>query len=304
MLFRSWPGEVAVDGYTPASRADSMVSRSSVSEGYFETVGTPMIGGRDFNSHDTASSPKVAIVSQSMARKFFHGTNPVGRYFRMRDGSAITEPVEIVGVVKDARYESLRAEPAPFVFLPWSQGGAPGPLTSFELRGAGAPMALSRGVKSAIGAVNRGVWMEFQTLADKVGASISREQLLARLAGFFGGLALLLAAIGLYGVMSYTVARRRNEIGIRMALGAQRTRVVGAVLGETAVLAGAGLAIGLAATLPAARLIASFLYGVKANDPWTLSAACGLLAMASGAAAYLPARRASRVEPMAALREE
>ena len=177
------------------------------------------------------------------AQKYFGAANPLGQHFRIRDGrgpqfawSITGGPVEIVGVVKDAKYGSLRDEPSPFVFIPWSQGGVPGPLTSFELRPAGgAPTALISGVKSAIGNVNRDVSIEFETLAAKVDDSILRERLLATLSGFFGGLALLLATIGLYGVMSYNVARRRNEIGIRMALGAEQSRVLRMVLGEVAI---------------------------------------------------------------------
>ena len=162
-----------------------------------------------------------------MAQKYFGAANPLGQHFRIRDGNITGGPVEIVGIVKDAKYGSLREDPSPFVFIPWSQGGAPGPLTSFELRATGgAPTALISGVKSAIAVVNRDVSIEFQTLAAKVDDSIERENLLATLSGFFGALALLLATIGLYGVMSYNVARRRNEIGIRMALGAEQSRVL------------------------------------------------------------------------------
>ena len=169
---------------------------------------------------------------------------------------------------------------------------------------AGAPTALISGVKSAIARVNPDVSIEFKTLAVKVDDSIQRETLLATLSGFFGALALLLATVGLYGVMSYNVARRRNEIGIRMALGAQQSRVLSMVLGEVAVLIGIGLVIGLGATIGTTRFVASFLYGMKANDPWTLSLAAGVLALVAALAGFLPARKASRLDPMTALREE
>ena len=307
-----WAGEVEVDGYTPKSRADAMASFNNVSDSYFETLATPIAGGRDFNSHDTATSAKVAIISESMAQKYFGATNPLGQHFRTRDGRGpqfawnITGgPVEIVGVVKDAKYGSLRDEPSPFVFIPWSQGGMPGPLTSFEIRAAGgAPTSLISGVKSAIARVNRDVSVEFKTLAAKVDDSIQREKLLAMLSGFFGVLALVLATIGLYGVMSYNVARRRNEIGIRMALGAQQFRVLRMVLGEVAILIGIGLAVGFGAVLATTRLVASFLYGPHPNDPWTLGLAAVVLAGVALIAGYLPARRASKLDSMAALREE
>jgi putative ABC transport system permease protein len=307
-----WAGEVTIEGYTPKSRSDGMASFNNVSDGYFETLGTSIAGGRDFNSHDTSTSPKVAIVSKSFAQKYFGAANPLGQHFRIRDGrgsqvawSLTGGPVEIVGIAKDAKYGSLREEPSPFVFIPWSQGGVPGPLTSFELRPAvGTPTALIPAVKSAIGKVNRDVSIAFETLAAKVDDSISRERLLATLSGFFGGLALLLATIGLYGVMSYNVVRRRNEIGIRMALGAEQSRVLRMVLEEVAILVGVGLLVGLGAAAATTRFVASFLYGVNSNDPWTLSLASGVLALVAGVAGFLPARRASRLDPMSALREE
>jgi putative ABC transport system permease protein len=300
-----WAGEVVVEGYTPKSRDDAMASFNNVSDGYFETVGTSIIGGRDFNNRDTLTSPKVAIVSQLFAQKYFSAVSPLGQHFRLRDGSTLNDPIEIVGIVKDAKYGSLRDDPSPFVFIPWSQGGAPGPLTGFELRAAvGAPTALISGVKSAIARMKPDVSIEFKTLAAKVDDSIEREKLLATLSGFFGALALLLATIGLYGVMSYNVARRRNEIGIRMALGAQQARVLRMVLGEVAVLIGIGLAAGIGAALAASRFVASFLYGLQLNDPWTLGIAAAILAMVAAIAGYLPARRASRLDPMTALRDE
>ena len=159
-------------------------------------------------------------------------------------------------------------------------------------------------MKSTIAAVNPNISLEFTLLATQVDESLNRERLLATLSGFFGALALLLATIGLYGVMSYNVARRRNEIGIRMALGAEQQRVLGMVLREVGVLIGIGLAIGISAALATTRLLESFLYGIKSNDPATLSFAAGVLALVAAIAGYLPARRASRLDPMAALREE
>jgi predicted permease len=275
-----------------------------VSDQYFDTLGTPILAGRDFNSHDTSTSERVAIVSESMAQKYFGPVNPVGRRFRVLDGK-LGDPVEIVGVVKDAKYGSLRDEPSPYAFIPWSQGGIAGPLTSFELRvSGGAPTALVPGVKSAIANVNRDVSMEFETLAGKVDSSMEREKLLATLSAFFGALALGLAIIGLYGVMSHNAARRRNEIGIRMALGAEEFRVLRMVLGEVVVLIGIGIAIGLAGALAATRLVSSFLYGLQPNDPGTLASAAALLAGTALIAGYLPARRASNVNPLEALRDE
>ncbi|HLJ14441.1 MAG TPA: ABC transporter permease [Bryobacteraceae bacterium] len=307
-----WSEELAIEGYTAKSRADATVSINQVSDQYFETLGTPILAGRDFNNHDTATSPRVAIVSRSMAQKYFGPLNPLGHYYRPRRGNKLGNPVEIVGIVKDAKYGSLRDEFSPFVFIPWSQAegpgpgqsGTPGPLTSFALRAAGPPTALIPGVKSAIGEVNPNVSMQFTTLTAKVNESIERERLLAMLSGTFGALALLLAMIGLYGVISYNVARRRNEIGIRMAVGAEPARVLRMVLGEVALLIGIGIIVGLGASVAMTRFVTSFLYGLKPNDPLTLSLAAVMLAGVAVSAGYFPARRASRLDPMTALREE
>jgi predicted permease len=297
--------EVELEGYTPKSGNDAMVGFNNVTDQYFETVGTPIVGGRDFNSQDTPSSPRVAIVSEAMARKYFGLTNPLGRHFRFRDGTIPGAPVEIVGIVKDAKYGSLRDDPSPYAFLPWGQGHAFWPLTSFELRTVGGtPTILIPGVKSAIGAVNRDLSIGFETLAAKVDDSIERERLLAALSGLFAVIGLILASIGAYGVMSYDVARRGNEIGIRMALGAERSRILRMVLSEIAVLIGIGLSIGFAAALTTTRFLSSFLYGLKPNDPLTILVAAAVLAGVALVAGYLPARRAARLDPMIALREE
>jgi predicted permease len=296
--------ELAIDG-AARSREDSQVFFNAASDGYFATMGTPLIAGRDFNGHDTPASPAVAIVNQTMVKKYFHGANPIGKSFRIRAGDTLGDPIEIVGVVKDAKYNDLRQEIPPTAYTAWSQTEKLFPVTNIEVRAAGgAPTALIAGVKAAIASADRNASIEFTTLAAQVEKSLEREQLLAMLAGFFGGLALLLATIGLYGVMSYNVARRRNEIGIRMALGAEKSRVLRMVMGEAAVLIGAGLAAGLGVTLAATRLVESFLYGVQPNDPLTLFLAAGVMAAAAGAAGYWPARRASRLDPMMSLREE
>jgi ABC-type antimicrobial peptide transport system permease subunit len=197
----------------------------------------------------------------------------------------------------------LREEILPTAFLASNQDATP-MWYQFELRAAGPPTALVPGAKSAIAEVNRDVSLQFKTLALQVNESIARERLLATLSGFFGALALAMATIGLYGVMAYNIARRRNEIGIRMAVGADPSRVLRMVLREVAILIAMGLAIGLSAAMGATRFVESFLFGVKANDPWTLSIAAGILALAAALAGFLPARSASRLDPIIALREE
>jgi putative ABC transport system permease protein len=300
-----WSGDIRIEGYTPKSREDSNIWFNSVSDRFFETFGTGFLAGRDFNAHDTSKSPQVAIINETMAKKFFAGQNPLGKLYRNEEGNKLTDPVEIVGVVKDAKYRSLRDEVPPSAYLPSTQGAFYWQQATCELRiAAGPPTLLIPGVKSTIAEVNRAIPIQFTTLSTQVNESLTRERLLATLSGFFGALALLLATIGLYGVMSYNVARRRNEIGIRMALGAEQQRVLRMVLREVAILIVAGLAIGLAAALATTRFIASFLYGIKSTDPLTLFAAAAVLAIVAAIAGYYPARQASRLDPMAALREE
>jgi putative ABC transport system permease protein len=298
-------GYLQIEGYTSKSREDTMVYFNEVSGRFFETLGTDLVAGRDFNAHDTPGSPKVAIVNQGMAKKFFAGQNPVGRRYRPDNGNKLADWVEIVGVVKDAKYVELREDIHPTAYVAASQDASRNESVTFELRvAAGAPTGLISAVKSSIARVNPDVSLQFKTLALQVDESLSRERLLATLSGFFGGLALVLATIGLYGAMSYNVTRRRNEIGIRMALGAEQSRVLRMVLGEVAFLIGVGLAIGLGAAIATTRFIASFLYGMKANDPWTIFLAAAVLALVAALAGFLPARRASRLDPMNALREE
>jgi putative ABC transport system permease protein len=291
----AWQEELEIEGYGTAS-----VMYNSVTAGYFDTLRTPLIVGRDFNQYDTPQSPSVAIVNETFARRYYGPANPLGKRFRWRPGSKLSAPVEIVGVVKDAKYASLREPSLPTMFIPEAQVGPRG-FANIEIR-ANADIVPS--VKEAIEAVNRDIKLQFATFTTQIEESLVRERLLATLSGFFGGLALLLAIIGLYGVMSYTVARRRNEIGIRMALGAEQARVLRMVLGEVGVIVFIGLAIGLGAALATTRFVASFLYGLTPNDPWVLALAALILATVALLAGYLPARRASRLDPMTALREE
>jgi predicted permease len=298
-----WNENLEIESYASKGKEDTLVYFNEVSDRYFETLRTDLLAGRDFNAHDTPESPKVAIVNQTVAKKFFAGANPIGKRFRQQDGAKWGPWIEIVGVVRDSKYGSLREKILPTAFTAASQDETPMWYT-FELRAAGPPTAVISGAKAAVAAVNRDVSLQFTTLAEQVEESLSRERLLASLSGFFGALALALATIGLYGVMSYNMARRRNEIGIRMALGAEQGIVLRMVLREVAILIGAGIAIGMAAALGATRFVDSFLYGIKANDPWTLSIAAGFLALVAAIAGFLPARRALRLEPMNALREE
>jgi putative ABC transport system permease protein len=296
----TWNEELEIEGYTPKSRGDVSVMYNSVTPGYFDTLRTPLIAGRDFNQYDTPQSQSVAIVNEAFAKRYYGVANPLGKTFRWRPGNKLSAPVEIVGVVKDAKYASLRQKISPTMFVPELQVSPRG-FANIEIR---ANIGVASSVKAAIEAVNRDISLQLTTFTVQIEESLVRERLLATLSGFFGGLALLLAIIGLYGVMSYNVARRRNEIGIRMALGAEQSRVLRMVLGEVATLIFIGLAIGMGATLATTRYVASFLYDLAPNDPKTLGSAAAILAITAIVAGYIPARRASRLDPMTALREE
>jgi predicted permease len=294
---------VHVEGYLPKSRKDMVVWINSISPGFFVTMQTPFIAGRDFNEHDTLHAPLVAVINESMAHKFFGSPlSAVGKTFR-NGWNEISGPIQIVGVVKDTKYTSLRAEGEAIAYYPLSQL-PPMRWANFVLRGNEPAASLIPSVKAAVDEVNHDITLQFRTLALQVDESLGRERLLATLSGFFGALALALAVIGLYGVMSYNLARRRNEIGIRMALGAEQARVLRMVLGEVAILLVAGLALGLAVAVFSTRLLAGFLYRLEPNDPTTLVTAGVVLAVSAVVAGLLPARRAANLDPMTALREE
>jgi len=294
---------VHVDGYIAKSRGDSVVWINSISPGFFATMETPFLAGRDFDAHDTLQAPPVAVVNESMARKFFGSPREaLGKTYR-QGWNQVSSPIRIVGVVKDAKYRSLRADAEAIAYYPMSQL-PPMRWANFLLRAGGPAASLMPGVKAAVDEVNHDITLQFRTLSDQLDESLGRERLLAMLSGFFGALALALAVIGLYGVMSYNVARRRNEIGIRMALGAEQARVLRMVLSEVALLIVAGLGLGLAVAVSFTRLLAGFLYRLEPNDPTTLVAACVVLAVSAVVAGLLPARRAANLDPMTALREE
>jgi predicted permease len=298
---------VDVEGYAPQSPRDSQMWANYVSPGFFATLGTPLLAGRDFDQRDTAASAQVAIINQTAARKFFRTANPVGHEYRT--GYPVKDQlVEVVGVAKDARYNKLSEKQRAIAYMPSTQKLAyaftSAPYITFELRAAGSPASLAPAARAAIEKVNPATVLEFRTLAVQVSESLARERLLATLSAFFGGLALLLAAIGLYGVISHNMARRRGEIGIRMALGAERTRVLLMVMKDVTLVVGVGLAAGLGASIAVTKYVASFLYGVTPTDPRVLSSAALIFGLVAAIAGYLPARRASRLDPMNALREE
>ncbi|MGD0124896.1 MAG: ABC transporter permease [Terriglobia bacterium] len=280
-----------------------------VSPDFFKTMGTPLLAGRDFNDLDTPKSPRVAIVNEAFVRQFSTGANPLGK--RIWQKAELGQPqvaYEIVGLAKNTKYQDLREDYPPLIYVPMSQlddcrGGCVDSDTIL-IRSNSSFASLIPRVKQAIAQANPDISIEFKSLRGMIHDQLIGERLMATLSGFFGVLAALLAVVGLYGVMSYMVARRTNEIGIRMTLGAGRGEITRMILREAAALLSVGLGVGLVLALAGARALGSVLFGLKAYDPLTLVAATALLAVVAVAASYLPARRATKVDPMVALRYE
>lgn len=291
------------DSYHPAHETDALSSVNQVSPGYFAAIGTRLLRGRDVSPADIAGSRRVALVNQTVAHQLFGSEDPIGKQFRGR-GDRPGDPFEVIGVVEDSRFASLRDSSGMMIYLPAAQSRRPIGSFTVELRSDVPPSTLIAGVKSVMAELSPTASLQFTTLSEQVARSLSRDRLLATLAAFFGGLALLLALIGLYGTTAYGIARRKNEIGIRIALGAARDRVLRMVIGEVSVVVLAGLGIGTVAALAATRLVASFLFGLTASDPVTWIASAGVLLGVSMVAGAAPAWRAARMDPMTALREE
>jgi predicted permease len=280
---------------------------SFASPGYFATIGTPLLRGRDFRDADTLASVLVTIITSSMAKKYFHGEDPIGKQVGV--GSVKIPVRTIIGVVADIKHASLREEPDPEMFVPYTQNEIrtwPSMQTmQFAVRTRMDQTAIAESVRQAVFAVDPDLPVaKLATLVTLVDKSTTADRFSMLLVGFFGLLALLLASIGMYGVISYSVMQRTPEIGVRMALGAQRSQIFVMILRQASRLAVAGIAIGLIAALAATRLMTRFLYGVQPADPLTFAAVSLLLASVAFLACYLPARRAMRVDPMIALRYE
>jgi len=279
--------------------------RARVGPGYFEALRTPLLAGRAIDNRDTPTSPKVAVVNEVFARKLVEGANPVGRRFWIdQTPSEPSTLYEIVGMVGNTKYEDLREEFEPILFLPMTQEPEPAPRDTFVIH-SNLPMeTLIPELRRTLAGVSPGLRYRFQVFEAQIRDTLVQERLMASLSSAFGILAGLLAAIGLYGVMTYLVARRRNEIGIRMALGASRLEIMTMVLRESGLLLGIGLLAGTLLALASAHAVTALLWGVKPYDAATLATACGVLAAVALAASYVPARRAARLDPMAALRDE
>jgi predicted permease len=299
-----WDNYAFVEGYTPRPGEDMDVYINAVGPRFFETLGTPLILGREFAPQDRAGSTQVALVNQTMAQRFFANRNPIGGHFGWGKLNRKRE-YEIIGVVGDAKYLSLRESvpPTAYLYIPQEPANLGG--VTFEISSAVPPAGLAPQVRRLLQRVDSRLnASNVDTLAEQVDRSLYQEKLVSTLSSFFGALAVLLACIGLYGIMSYAVARRTSEIGIRMALGAQSRCILRMVLGEALLLAASGVALGLPSAWAATHSITSMLYGLKHTDPLTILASTLLMAAVAALAGYLPARRASRVDPMVALRYE
>jgi putative ABC transport system permease protein len=299
---------VEVPGAPPMSESDRMSMVNFVTPGWFAAYGTPIRAGRDFNGRDAKSAPPVTLVNESFARKFFPGRSAVGGTVSFVSGRPgdVQLPKTVIGIVADAVYRSLRDPAVPTMYVPLAQWTFPFPMTgiSISVRAtSGSPMILARSVATALTTVDPDLAFNFRSLAEQVNASLAQERIIALLSGFFGGLALLLAGLGLYGLTSYAVARRRPEIGIRMALGAAPAGIIRLVLTRVAWLVAAGVIVGATISLWASKFVVSLLYGLEPRDPSTLLGAALTLAVVGAIAGWLPAHRASRIDPAEVLRE-
>jgi len=278
----------------------------NVGPAFFATMQIPMLEGRDIQERDGPGAPAVAVINEEFVKTSFGGRNPLGRHLIMQgEGDRIARDMEIVGVSRNARYGGLKEAIPPVAYMPYDQGFPRPDRMVYELRTAGDPLGYVNSVREIVRRADARVPVyEIRTQEADIDRTINQEITFAALCSGFALLALAIASVGLYGTVSYNVARRTGEIGIRMALGAEPGRVVGMVLGEVVGLAAAGLAVGMAAALATSKFVASFLYGIKANDPLAPALAVVILLAAAMLAGYAPARKASRIDPMTALRHE
>jgi predicted permease len=297
-----WNQVIVVGGVRQADRHPNF---NRVSPGYFDTMGIRLVAGRDFGERDTTSSAPVAIVNQSFARAFFRGRDPLGETFQIEEPPGAPRPqYQIVGVVADTKYFDLRESFPPIAYLAAGQETQPDAFLQALVRTMGDPQAMAPVVTRWATARNPLISVSYEVMRSQVRRTVQTEALMATLTGSFGLLAGTIAALGLYGVMSYLVARRRQEIGIRMALGAGRAAVVRMVFRESASLLAAGLAIGTGLALASGRTAGALLFGLTPTDPATFAKAALALTATAALASYVPAMRAARVDPVRSLREE
>jgi predicted permease len=290
-----------VQGTTPPPNANNPINRMRIAPNFFEVMEIPVVRGRRFNERDNLAAPRVALINEAAARRYFPNEDPIGR--RFGSSPETSGQTEIVGIVRDVKYSALREPAPPTMYVPYTQG----PLGAMvvEVRTVGDPTQVMPHVREAVRRVDSTLPLtDLLTQMDHIERRFAQERVFARAYSLFGGLALLVASIGLFGLMSYNVTRRTTEIGIRMALGAQRQTVLQMVMRESLVLVAVGIAIGVAASIGAGRFVASLLFELSPTDVATITSAVALLLVVSAIAGYVPARRASRLDPMMALRHE
>jgi predicted permease len=298
----NWNGEITIDGAERAPDGEAVVQLNEVTPGYFATIGSRVVAGRDFTADDSPAAPMVAIVNEELARRFMGGRSPIGQRLRFTRGDR--NVYEIVGLAANSKQSSLRELNEPVAYFPISQDPALAPSITFALRARESPASLTPSVRAAFAELDSRISLRIVTLEQQVGRALVLPRALGLLSGIFGALALLLAAIGLYGIIAYSVARRRNEIGVRIALGAAGSRVVRMILGDVGRIVGGGVVVGALLSLAATRLVVRFLYGVEPNDPSNLMLSALALAVVALAASAVPAWRAARLDPVAALRAD
>jgi putative ABC transport system permease protein len=292
-------GQSSVRGHEPDT------NYSFVEPGFFQTMGIALLKGRDFSWHDTLKSTPVVMINEAMARQFFAGQDPIGKHLNAHIGNGYSKPPmrEIVGIVRDVKNHGLSASSGPQVYVPLAQ--SPLDVMTFVVRTAVDPISLAAAARGQVESLDKDLPLfGVETLDGYVGQSLAPPRVIALLLGIFGGIALLLAMVGIYGVVSYSAAQRTHEIGVRMALGAEKADVLRMVIGQGLKLALIGVAIGIAGALALTRFLASLLYGVKPTDPVTFIAVSLILIAVALLACYIPARRAAKVDPMVALRYE
>jgi predicted permease len=297
---------IKVEGFIAANDRDRIVYWDQVGNSYFHALGIPVIAGREFGPQDTATSLRVAVINETAARFYFANSNPVGhRIWIDNTDEQNKQPLEIVGVVRDVRDHKLRGPIQRRFYIPTSQGMDARYAINFEIQTAGKPGQFAEAARKTIAAVDDNVPLgRIRALTELVDSSVAKDILVARLSTFFGVVALLLACIGLYGVMSYTVNRRTREIGVRMALGARRAQVLQLVLREAMKLVLIGILIGIPAALLLTRVFSSMLFGLSSTDPVSMLIVVAVLGGVAAIAGLIPARRATKVDPLVALRYE
>jgi predicted permease len=294
-----------VENFTPANDEQRNAAWDKIDSGFFQALGIPVIQGREFGRQDTATSMRVTVVSETFAKFFFHGDNPLGRRIWIDDPKYLDKPMEIIGVARDVRHRDLDKAIPPFFYRPISQTDEALGLMQIAIRAKVDPAAMTEPARAEIKSFNSGLPISsIKTMDYLVDSTISSEIVIAKLSTFFGIIALVLACIGLYGVMSYTVAGRTREIGVRIALGAQRGNVLALVMREAMLLVIVGIAAGVPLAMLCTRVINSMLFGLSNTDPLSLAAVAIVLAVVGAVAGLIPARRATKVDPMVALRYE